>query len=210
MHDYHLFLVPAMVRKKIPGAQIGFFLHASFPSSEVFRCLAVRNELLEGLLGCNLIGFQTEEYCRHFLQTCSRLLCVEATNEGVQLEDRFVNVVNLAIGIDPKALSVARKDPGVSEWIDAIRERYEGKTLIVARDKLDHVRGVRQKLLAYELFLDRYPEWREKVSRSASGAADLFEARVALIVVRCTMRMLTTHPFPDRSDPSRDGADARL
>ena len=154
-----------MVRKKLPHAQIGFFLHASFPSSEVFRCLAVRHELLEGVLGSNLIGFQTEEYCRHFLQTCSRLLCVEATNEGVQLEDRYVNVIDLAIGIDPKALSIARRDPGVTEWTKAVRDRYEGKTLIVARDKLDHVRGVRQKLLAYELFLDRYPEWREKVSR---------------------------------------------
>ncbi len=164
IHDYHLFLVPGMIRKKLPNAQIGFFLHASFPSSEVFRCLAVRNELLEGLLGCNLIGFQTEEYCRHFLQTCSRILCVEANNDGIQLEDRFVNVISLAIGIDPKALSEARQDPGVAEWISAVRERYEGKKLIVARDKLDHVRGVRQKLLAYELFLNTFPEWREKAS----------------------------------------------
>lgn len=164
VHDYHLLLVPAMVRKKISNAQIGFFLHASFPSSEVFRCLAVRNELLEGMLGCNLIGFQTEEYCRHFLQTCSRLLCVEATTEGVQLEERFVNVTSLAIGIDPTSLDAARKDPALAEWIRAVRERYQGKRLIVARDKLDQVRGVRQKLLSYELFLKRYPEWREQVS----------------------------------------------
>lgn len=167
IHDYHLFLVPGMIRQKLPNAKIGFFLHAAFPSSEVFRCLVVRNELLNGLLGSNLIAFQTEEYCRHFLQTCSRLLCVEATNKGVQLEDRFVNVINLAIGIDPKALSAARKDPGVTEWIKAIQERYQGKQLIVARDKLDHVRGVRQKILAYELFLNKYPEWRENVSLSS-------------------------------------------
>ena len=164
MHDYHLLLVPTMVRKKIPNARIGFFLHAAFPSSEVFRCLAFRDELLQGLIGCNLIGFQTEEYGRHFLQTCSRLLCVEATNEGLQLEDRFVNVTSLAIGIDPNALSEARRDPAVAEWTKAVRERYDGKRLIVGRDKLDHVRGVRQKLLAYEIFLDRHPEWREKVS----------------------------------------------
>lgn len=164
VHDYHLFLVPSMVRKQIPNAKIGFFMHAAFPSSEVFRCLAVREELLEGLLGSNLIGFQTEEYCRHFLQTCSRILSVEATKEGVQLEERFVNVINLAIGIDPTSLSVARKDPAVEEWINAIKERYQDKKLIVARDKLNNVRGVRQKLLAYELFLNKYPEWRENVS----------------------------------------------
>ena len=169
VHDYHLCLVPAMVREKIPNAKIGFFLHAAFPSSEVFRCLVVRQELLRGLLGSNLIGFQTEEYCRHFLQTCSRILCVEATNEGVQLDDRFVNVISLAIGIDPTSLTEARKDPAVGEWVQAMRERYQGKRLIVARDKLNNVRGVRQKLLAYELFLNKYPERRENVSLARCG-----------------------------------------
>lgn len=163
VHDYHLLLVPSMVRKKLPDAKIGFFLHVAFPSSEVFRCLAVRKELLEGMLGANLIGFQIHEYARHFLQTCSRLLCVEATNDGVQLEDRFVDVINLAIGIDPVALDMNRGDPVVGEWLQTMQERYRGKKLIVARDKLDHVRGVRQKLLAYELFLNKYPEWRDRV-----------------------------------------------
>jgi trehalose 6-phosphate synthase complex regulatory subunit len=152
-----------MVRKKLPDAQIGFFLHVAFPSSEVFRCLAVRKELLEGVLGSNLVGFQTEEYGRHFLQTCNRLLCVEATNEGVQLEDRFVNIATLPIGIDPISLSSTREGAAVEEWIQVIKERYRGKKLIVGRDKLDHVRGVRQKLLSYELFLNKYPQWRDKV-----------------------------------------------
>lgn len=163
VHDYHLLLVPSMVRKKLPDAKIGFFLHVAFPSSEVFRCLAVRKELLEGMLGANLIGFQIHEYARHFLQTCSRLLCVEATNDGVQLEDRFIDVINLAIGIDPVALDMNRADPDVAEWIATMQDRYRGKKLIVARDKLDHVRGVRQKLLSYELFLNKYPEWRDRV-----------------------------------------------
>ncbi|KAK4960799.1 Trehalose-6-P synthase/phosphatase complex subunit [Elasticomyces elasticus] len=163
IHDYHLLLVPGMIRKKLPDAQIGFFLHTAFPSSEVFRCLSTRNELLEGMLGANLVAFQTREYAQHFLQTCSRLLIVEATNEGVQLEDHFVNVTSEPIGIDPHATSLAREEPEVKEWINVIREKYKGKRLIVARDKLDHVRGVRQKLLAYELFLNKYPEWRDKV-----------------------------------------------
>lgn len=188
VHDYHLLLVPALVRKKLPDAKIGFFLHVAFPSSEVFRCLAVRKELLEGMLGANLIAFQIHEYSRHFLQTCSRILCVEATNEGVQLEDRFVNVVNLAIGIDPVALSVHREDPEVAEWLKTMQERYRGKKLIVARDKLDHVRGVRPKLLAYELFLNKYPEWRDRVvmiqvATSTTEQAEL-DATVSDIVTR--------------------------
>ncbi|KAJ9630642.1 Trehalose-6-P synthase/phosphatase complex subunit [Taxawa tesnikishii (nom. ined.)] len=163
VHDYHLLLVPGMIRKKLPDAQIGFFLHTAFPSSEVFRCLSTRKELLEGMLGANLVAFQTREYAQHFLQTCARLLIVEATTEGVQLEDRFVNVIYQSIGIDPDAMTLARNDPDVQEWISVLQERYKGKRLIVARDKLDHIRGVRQKLLAFELFLNKYPEWRNNV-----------------------------------------------
>ncbi|KAF2099202.1 alpha,alpha-trehalose phosphate synthase-like protein subunit [Rhizodiscina lignyota] len=163
INDYHLLLVPGMVREKLPDAQIGFFLHTAFPSSEVFRCLSVRKELLEGMLGANLVAFQSPEYSEHFLTTCSRLLVVEATADGVQLEDRFVDVASVPIGIDPKGLNQARADPDVMEWIDVMQQRYKGKKLIVARDQLDNIRGVRQKLLAFELFLNKNPDWREKV-----------------------------------------------
>ena len=163
VHDYHLLLLPGMVREKLPDAKVGFFLHSAFPSSEVFRCLSVRKQLLEGMLGANLIVFQTHEYATHFLQTCNRLLTVEIVPDGIQLENRFVNVAWLAIGIDPVALNRAREEPAVEDSLKVLRERYKDKRLIVARDKLDNVRGVRQKLLAYELFLHTYPEWREKV-----------------------------------------------
>ncbi|KAI1335599.1 glycosyltransferase family 20 protein [Xylariaceae sp. FL0016] len=188
VHDYHLLLVPGMVRKKLPDAKIGLFLHVAFPSSEVFRCLAVRKQLLEGMLGANLIGFQIAEYTRHFLQTCSRLLSVEATNEGIQLEDRFVNVMSHAIGIDPVSLNAHRQDAEVTKWINIMKDRYKDKKIIVARDKLDHVRGVRQKLLSYELFLNKNPSWRGKivliqVALSTSEKSDL-DAAVGDIVTR--------------------------
>ncbi|TGZ78943.1 hypothetical protein EX30DRAFT_355878 [Ascodesmis nigricans] len=160
VHDYHLLLVPKMLRDALgPDAKIGFFLHVGFPSSEVFRCLAHRDKLLEGMLGATLIGFQTDEYARHFLTTCSRLLTVEARNDGIVLDSRFVNVISLAIGIDPKQLEEKRQEEDVARWADALKQRYAGKKLLVARDKLDGVRGVRQKLLAYELFLKKHPEW---------------------------------------------------
>lgn len=164
VHDYHLLLVPGMLRKAIPEAQIGFFLHVAFPSSEIFRCLAVRSELLEGILGASMIGFQTDEYCHHFLQTCSRLLCVEATKHGVHLENgRFVHVDTFPIGIDPKSLDARRELQEVSDWIKTISEKYHGKRIIVARDKLDSIRGVRQKILSYELFLNKNPEYKNQV-----------------------------------------------
>ncbi|KAJ8123668.1 hypothetical protein O1611_g9540 [Lasiodiplodia mahajangana] len=188
IHDYHLLLLPGMIRKKLPEAKIGLFLHVAFPSSEVFRCLAVRKQLLEGMLGANLIGFQIAEYTRHFLQTCSRLLSVEATNEGVQLEDRFVNVTHTAIGIDPVNLNRYRQDPEVMRWVNIMRDRYKDKKIIVARDKLDLVRGVRQKLLSFELFLNKNPSWRDKivliqVALSTSETSGL-DAAVGDIVAR--------------------------
>ncbi|KAI7515707.1 alpha,alpha-trehalose phosphate synthase-like protein subunit, partial [Hortaea werneckii] len=115
------------------------------------------------MLGANLIAFQTQEYANHFLQTCSRLLTVETVAEGVQLDDHFVNVSCTPIGIYPQIIEEEREAPDVKDWIDIIQERYKGKHVIVGRDKLDNVRGVRQKLLAYELFLNQNPEWREKV-----------------------------------------------
>ena len=188
VNDYHLLLVPGMVRQKLPDAKIGFFLHVAFPSSEVFRCLAVRKELLEGMLGANLVGFQIEEYSRHFLQTCSRILSYEATPEGIQLDDRFVDVTNLAIGVDPVSLRKHQLEENVMKWVNILSERYKDKKLIVARDKLDHVRGVRQKLLAYELFLNKNPQWRGKVvliqvALSSNEKSEL-DAAVSDIVTR--------------------------
>lgn len=164
IHDYHLLLLPSLLRARLPYAEIGFFMHAAFPSSEVFRCLNARNELLKGLLGADLVGFQIEEYCHHFLQTCSRLLSLEVTVDGVQLNRRFVQVKDFPFGIDFKTLNELRQMPEVREWMGSIGSRYQGKRLIVARDRLDGPGGIKQKLLSYELFLKRYPKWRESVS----------------------------------------------
>lgn len=193
IQDYHLLLVPAMLRKMLPDAQIGFFLHIAFPSSEVFKCLAPRKELLEGILGANLIGFQTDEYCRHFLQTCSRILCVEATNEGIQMEDRFINVGTFPIGIDPTSWDKRRHAADVEHWVDIIAKRYQGKHLIVARDKIDGVRGIRQKLLSYELFLNTYPEWSSKVVLIQVATSTTEQPELEATISDIAMRINSTH-----------------
>ncbi|KAJ5728662.1 uncharacterized protein N7483_003170 [Penicillium malachiteum] len=193
IQDYHLLLVPAMLRKLIPDAEIGFFLHIAFPSSEVFKCLAPRKELLEGILGANLIGFQTSEYCRHFLQTCSRILCVEATTEGIQMEDRFINVGTFPIGIDPTSWDKRRRTEDVEQWVDIIFERYQGKRLIVSRDKIDSVRGIRQKLLSYELFLNTYPEWADKVVLIQVATSTTEQPELEATISDIAMRINSNH-----------------
>ncbi|KAF9516717.1 glycosyltransferase family 20 protein [Hydnum rufescens UP504] len=162
VNDYHLCLVPQLVRQKLPNATIGFFMHVAWPSSEIFRCLAVRKQLLYGLLGADLIGFQTHNFARHFRQTCSRILSLETLPKGIQLENSFVDVAVFPMGIDVADLTVKRSNPEVEEWANSLKQRYEGRKLIVGRDKLDGVHGVRHKIIAFEEFLEKYPEFQGK------------------------------------------------
>ena len=108
VNDYHLMLLPAMIRAKLPSVPIGFFMHVAFPSSEIFRCLSMRNDLLNGVLGADLIGFQTANYARHFRQTVSRILSAEALPKGIQLDNRFVDVGVFPVGIDVVTLTEKR------------------------------------------------------------------------------------------------------
>lgn len=165
INDYHLLLVPMLVREQLPHATIGFFLHIAFPSSEIFRCLSVRRDILRGMLGADLIGFQTHNFCRHFRQTVSRILQLEATPKGIQMDGQggFVTVAPFPIGIDVRSLNRRRAEADVGEWVEKLQTRYEGKKVIVGRDKLDWIKGVRQKLLAFEIFLSEHPEWVGKV-----------------------------------------------
>jgi trehalose 6-phosphate synthase complex regulatory subunit len=116
VNDYHLMLLPLLLRKSLhaqhkSSSPIGFFMHVAFPSSEIFRCLSVRETLLRGLLAADLVGFQTADYARHFRQTVSRILSLEALPKGIQVEGagggeraRFVDVGVFAMGIDVAAL----------------------------------------------------------------------------------------------------------
>ncbi|KAI1292979.1 glycosyl transferase [Xylaria venustula] len=166
VHDYHLMLLPAMLRKRLgdkKNVKIGFFLHTPFPSSEVYRILPVREALLKGLLQCDLVGFHTYDYARHFLSACSRILDTHTTPNGVQYDGKFVTVAAFPIGIDPEKFVEGLKKPKVQERIAALERKFEGVKLIVGVDRLDYIKGVPQKLHALEVFLTEHPEWIGKV-----------------------------------------------
>ncbi|KAJ3496620.1 hypothetical protein NLJ89_g10458 [Agrocybe chaxingu] len=197
VNDYHLLLLPLLLRLSPqipPSAPIGFFMHVAFPSSEIFRCLSVRKDLLRGMLGADLVGFQTANYARHYRQTVSRILSFEALPRGIQVPEgegltveemrekllgeeakerrvrdgvvergRFVDVAVFPMGIDVRQLHKRKREPEVAEWVSVLRQRYAGMKLVVGRDKLDEIQGVRHKLLAFEAFLDKYPDWQGKV-----------------------------------------------
>ncbi|SAM07399.1 hypothetical protein [Absidia glauca] len=163
VHDYHLLLVPEMIRAKLPTAVIGLFFHATLPSSEILRCLTTRNDILRGMLGSTLVGFQTYSYARHFISSCTRVLGCESTQVGVNHNGHLVAVGAFPIGIDSDRVHHYCQQPGVDLKMAAIREMYAGKKIVIGRDKLDSTKGVLQKLHAFEQFLLRYPEWKNKV-----------------------------------------------
>lgn len=166
VHDYHLMLLPEMLRNMLgdkKNVKIGFFLHTPFPSSEIYRILPVREELLQGLLQCDLIGFHTYDYARHFLSSCSRILETQTTPNGVEFRGKFVTVGAFPIGIDPEKFTEGLKKPKVQERIKQLRRKFDGVHLIVGVDRLDYIKGVPQKLHALEVFLTEHPDWRGKV-----------------------------------------------
>lgn len=165
IHDYYLLLLPQLLRMEIPNAIIGLFMHAPFPSSEYFRCLSKRSHLLDGMLGADKIAFQSEAFQRHFSSCCTRLLGCEISKDKLMAYGSAISLETLPIGIDTKKIEydAFSSDSGIEQKVRALGEIYADKKIIVGRDRLDTVRGVVQKLQAFEMFLQMYPEWRDKV-----------------------------------------------
>jgi len=163
IHDYHLMLLPGMIREKMPEAQIGFFLRTPFPSFEIFRLLPWREELLKGLLGADLIGFHTYDYVRHFLSSVNRLLGYDCTLGKITTEDRTIQTDTFPIGIDYKRFSKAAHQPSIRKEIKKWQKRIFNKKVLLSVDRLDYTKGIPQRLEAFGKFLDKYPEYRGKV-----------------------------------------------
>ena len=162
IHDYHLMLLPALLRQRMPDARIGFFLHTSFPSLEIYRMFPKRNELLEGLLGADLIGFHTYDYVRHFLSSVHRLLGYNTSMGKITTENHTVSVDTLPIGIDYKRFANAPRRPDVQKAIEKWKNRLRGKKVMLSVDRLDYTKGIPQRLQAIRKFLERYPEYQKK------------------------------------------------
>ncbi|KAF2152493.1 glycosyltransferase family 20 protein [Myriangium duriaei CBS 260.36] len=165
IHDYHLLLIPAMLRARVGDMKISLFLHIPFPNFEYFRCLAQRRDILLGMLGSDMIAFQAISYADHFKSCCQQLLPGHQSSvSGVEAQGRHVNIEILPVGINTETLvKAAFSEPNIDLKVSNISNGFQGKKIIVGRDRVDPTRGVVQKLQAFYMFLDRYPEWRGKV-----------------------------------------------
>lgn len=163
VHDYHLCLLPALLRERLPSARIGYFHHIPFPAMEVLQALPWRDELLEGLLGADLIGFHTTGYQRNFSRSLSFLLRLPASLEGLHYRGRSIRFGAFPMGIDAASFAASAADPEIEAHARQIRDEHPGQTLLLGIDRLDYTKGLSRRLAAIERLLERNPSLREKI-----------------------------------------------
>jgi len=164
IHDYHLMLLPKLVGERLPNAAIGFFLHIPFPSFEVFRLLPKRKEILEGILGADLIGFHTYDYARHFLDSVHCVLGYEHNLGRITAGNRALKVDAFPMGIDYKKYSSTASDKRIRKRRNEIQKKLGERKIILSIDRLDYTKGIPQRLEVFDLFLEKNPEYRGKVA----------------------------------------------
>jgi len=164
IHDYHLMLLPMMMRTKIKNISIGFFLHIPFPSYELFRLLPRKwqREILEGMIGADIIGFHTHGYVQHFLRS---ILCILGYDHemGKIYGDRYIKADVFPMGIDFNKFNMSIDNMNVKENFGKIKTTLKKFKIILSIDRLDYTKGIINRLQGYELFLEKNQQWHNKV-----------------------------------------------
>jgi alpha,alpha-trehalose-phosphate synthase [UDP-forming] len=165
VHDFHLCLVPGLLRASGVALRLGVFWHVPFPPPALFGILRWRAELLGGLLGADLIGFQTDEDARNFLASVRQFLELPVVDNPprVVLPGREVRVAAFPIGIDYASFRNRADDPAVRERAARLRASLGADVVLLGVDRLDYTKGILERLRGYERFLERQPEWRRRV-----------------------------------------------
>ncbi len=164
VHDYQLMLLPKMIRKSTKAGGIGYFHHIPFPSYELFRVLPERAEILDGLLGADLIAFHTHDYMRHFISAVERVMELEFRLDKVLIDYRMVHVGAYPMGINYLQYYDAILNPVIQEKARELRHNYGENKLVLSVDRLDYSKGVLHRLKGFVHFLENHPEYHGKVS----------------------------------------------
>jgi trehalose 6-phosphate synthase len=166
VHDYQLISVPALLRRAGSTRPIGFFLHIPFPAAELFARLPWRDHLVDGLLGADVVAFQTEEFRQNFVRTCVRLKD-DLTVDGHRLhlpDGRVVVTATHPISIDAKGLRAQARSDGVRHSLERLRRQFANRRVLVGVDRLDYTKGIVERLRAIELLLERRREFRGRLA----------------------------------------------
>ncbi|KAF6157346.1 hypothetical protein GIB67_004284 [Kingdonia uniflora] len=187
VHDYHLMILPFFLRKKFNRVKVGFFLHSPFPSSEIYRTLTPRDDILKALLNSDVIGFHTFDYARHFLSCCSRMLGLNYECKrgyiGLEYLGRSINIKILPVGVHIGRLESLLNLPSTFSRVKELQQKFKGKRLILGVDDMDIFKGISLKLLAVEQLLQQAPKLQGKLvlvqimNPARSRGKDVQEAR---------------------------------
>ena len=171
IHGFHLMILPSFLTRRIPMAKIGIFFHTPFPSSEIFRTLWCREDLLRGMLNADQVGFHLFEYARHFLTCCRRLLGLNygmfpdssgGHNLAIDTNGRHVSVTSIHAGVEPHIINQVLGHRSTVAQVHNIRNQLAGKVIFAAIDRMESLKGIPLKLIALERFLQRCPQWAGK------------------------------------------------
>jgi trehalose 6-phosphate synthase/phosphatase len=164
IHDYQLLLLPGMIRAVLPDITIGFFLHIPFPSYELYRLIPWRVELLEGLLGSDLIGLHTFDDARHFVYSARRLVSsVTSSSNEISYNNRSLVVDSFPMGIDSQKFESLVNTPKVKENLAILESNFTNIKVILSIDRLDYTKGILQRLQAFEMLLQNDPEYMSNI-----------------------------------------------
>jgi trehalose 6-phosphate synthase len=165
IQDYHLQLVPGLLRALRPDLRIGFFLHVPFPPPELFMQLPRRSELLLGMLGADLVGFQRAQAAHNFAQLATKVLNLPATDRRIAVDDRVVRVGAFPVSIDMTEMEALARSPEVDRRAARLRADLGGpQHVILSVDRMDYTKGIEQRLKAYsELIATGHVKVRDTV-----------------------------------------------
>ncbi len=160
IHDYHLMVLPRLLRERFPDASIGFFLHIPFPPYEIFRTLPQHKEIIDGLSALDLVGFHTHDYLQSFLGCIRALMGHTNTLGEVAFGSRIMQADVFPMGIDMEKFEAA----GTRSAPLGMRSKQRtGRKIVFSVSRLDYTKGIPESLRAFEEFLDTRPEWHEKL-----------------------------------------------
>ena len=162
VHGFHLMLLPSFLRRTLLNAKIGIFLHTPFPSSEIWRTMARREDLLRGILSADHIGFHLYEYARHFRSVCHRLLGYNSDMSAtgvltVYVDGREVSITCMHVGIDLPRVQNSFTDELFERDLAKWRQMFAGRTVIAGLDRLERLKGIPLKLSAIDKFMEQNP-----------------------------------------------------
>jgi trehalose 6-phosphate synthase len=188
-HDFHLLLLAAGLRQRGHRGPLGLFLHVPFPGVDLFRLIPWADRLLEGMLAFDLLGFQTADDVRNFLQVAGALSPATVADDVIEHRGRRIRVRAFPIGIVPEPFEPP-SEPDEGEEATGLLQSVAGTKLILGVDRLDYTKGIPERLDAFARLLALVPEWRGKVSLvqiSVPSRADVQEYQEQRLRIEATV-----------------------